>query len=277
MSQAGQLEAIGAYVDEHADAMLDQLKTLVRQPSISAQDGGVKECAELLAGMMRDDGIETQILPTAGQPVVVGKGEAVPGTPTVLVYGHYDVQPVDPLEAWLSPPFEPTIRDGRLWGRGTGDNKGQLLAQLLAYRAWKKVAGAPPLNLTFIFEGEEESMSPNFAQFCREHRDLLAADVVYTSDGPVHESGRYLISLGVRGVLTVELEARGPKRDFPSGHGGNLLPNPAWELVHLLSTMKSPDGRILIEGFEDDVRPIGPEERAAVDELPNDLPAYLAG
>src|SRR2546423_1546090 len=163
MSEAGQLEAVWAYVDEHADAMLEQLKTLVRQPSISAQDVGVKECAELLAGMMRDDGIETRILPTAGQPVIVGKTEPVPGAPTVLVYGHYDVQPVDPLDAWISPPFEPTIRDGRLWGRGTGDNKGQLLAQLLAYRAWKQTAGRAPLNITFIFEGEEASMSPNFA------------------------------------------------------------------------------------------------------------------
>src|SRR5436190_8908206 len=164
VSETSQLDAISAYVDAHADAMLEQLKTLVRQPSISAQDVGVKECAELLAGMMRADGIETQILPTAGQPIIVGKGDAVPGAPTVLVYGHYDVQPVDPLEAWHSPPFEPTIRNGRLWGRGTGDNKGQLLAQLLAYRAWKQVAGGPPLNITFIFEGEEESMSPNFAQ-----------------------------------------------------------------------------------------------------------------
>jgi acetylornithine deacetylase/succinyl-diaminopimelate desuccinylase-like protein len=276
MSQAGQLEAVWAYVDEHADAMLEQLKTLVRQPSISAQDVGVKECADLLAGMMRADGIVTQILPTPGQPVIVGKGEAVPGAPTALVYGHYDVQPVDPLEAWHSPPFEPTIRDGRLWGRGTGDNKGQLLAQLLAYRAWKATAGRPPLNITFIFEGEEESMSPNFAAFCREHRDLLAADVAYTSDGPVHESGRYLISLGVRGVLTVELEARGSKRDYHSGHGGNLLPNPAWELVHLLSSMRAPDGRILIDGFYDGVRPVEPPERAAIDELPLDLPGYFA-
>jgi acetylornithine deacetylase/succinyl-diaminopimelate desuccinylase-like protein len=275
MSEAGHLAAINAYVDEHADAMLDQLKTLVRQPSISAQDVGVKECADLLAGMMRDDGIETQILPTVGQPVIVGKGEAVPGAPTVLVYGHYDVQPVDPLDAWLSPPFEPTIRDGRLWGRGTGDNKGQLLAQLLAYRAWKAVAGRPPLNVTFIFEGEEESMSPHLAQFCREHRDLLGADVVYTSDGPVHESGRYLVSLGVRGVLTVELEARGANRDYHSGHGGNLLPNPAWELVHLLSTMRAPDGRILIDGFYDDVRKVEPAEREVMDELPLDLPGYL--
>jgi len=161
---ADQLKAISAYVDEHAESMLEQLKTLVRQRSISAQDDGVKECAELLAGMMRDDGIETEIYPTAGQPIIVGKGDHVPGAPIALVYGHYDVQPVDPLEAWHSPPFEPTIRDGRLWGRGTGDNKGQLLAQLLAYRAWKQVAGAPPLNITFIFEGEEESMSPNFAQ-----------------------------------------------------------------------------------------------------------------
>jgi len=270
------LEAVWAYVDEHADEMLEQLKTLVRQPSISAQDVGVKECAELLAGMMRADGIETRILPTAGQPVIVGRGEAVPGAPTVLVYGHYDVQPVDPLDAWESPPFEPTIRNGRLWGRGTGDNKGQLLAQLLAYRAWKAVAGRPPLNVTFIFEGEEESMSPHFAQFCREHRELLAADVAYASDGPVHESGRYLISLGVRGVVTVELEARGATRDYHSGHGGNLLPNPAWELVHLLATMRAPDGRILIEGFYDGVRPIEAAERAAIDELPLDLPAYLA-
>lgn len=278
MSQAmDHLTAISAYVDEHADSMLEQLKTLVRQRSISAQNDGVRECAELLAEMMRADGIETQILPTAGHPVIVGKGEEVPGVPTVLVYGHYDVQPVDPLEAWHSPPFEPTIRDGRLWGRGTGDNKGQLLAQLLAYRAWKQVAGAPPLNITFIFEGEEESMSPHLAQFCREHRELLAADVVYTSDGPVHESGRYLISLGVRGVLTVELEARGAKRDFHSGHGGNLLPNPAWEMVHLLSTMRAPDGRILIDGFYDDVRPVEPPERAVIDELPLDLPDYLAG
>ena len=270
------LARISAYVDEHADEMLEQWKTLVRQPSISAQDVGVAECAALLAEMMRADGIDTEILPTAGQPVVVGTGEHVPGAPTVLVYGHYDVQPVEPLDAWTSPPFEPTIRDGRLWGRGTGDNKGQLLAQLLAYRAWKAVVGAPPLNITFVFEGEEESGSPNFAQFCAEHRDRLKADVAYLSDGPVHDSGRYLVSLGVRGVLTCELEARGANRDFHSGHGGNLLPNPAWELVHLLATMRAPDGRILIDGFYDDVRPIQPAERAAIDELPLDLPAYLA-
>jgi acetylornithine deacetylase/succinyl-diaminopimelate desuccinylase-like protein len=271
----GQLEAIWGYVDAHADEMLEQLKTLVRQPSISAQDVGVKECAELLAGMMRADGIETRILPTAGQPVIVGKGERVEGVPTVLVYGHYDVQPVDPLEAWDTPPFEPTIRDGRLYGRGTGDNKGQLLAQLLGYRAWRAVAGRPPVNVTFIFEGEEESSSPNLAQFVREHRDLLAADVVYTSDGPVHETGRQTVSLGVRGILYVELEARGPKRDYHSGHGGNLLPNPAWELVHLLGTMRAPDGRVLIDGFYDDVRTPEPEALAAAAELPIDRDAYL--
>jgi acetylornithine deacetylase/succinyl-diaminopimelate desuccinylase-like protein len=269
-----ELEAVWEYVDAHAEEMLEQLKTLVRQPSISAQNVGVKECAELLAGMMRADGIETRILPTAGQPVVFGVGEAVPDAPTVLIYGHYDVQPVDPLDAWVSPPFEPTIRDGRLWGRGTGDNKGQLLAQLLAYRAWKAVAGRVPVNVKFIFEGEEESTSPHLAAFCREHRELLAADVVYESDGPVHESGRQTVSLGVRGVLSVELEASGPKRDYHSGHGGNLLPNPAWELVHLLGTMRSPDGRILLEGFYDEVRPPEPEALAALAELPLDEEGY---
>ena len=270
-----QLEAVWAYVDAHAEEMLEQLKTLVRQPSISAQDVGVKACAELLAGMMRADGIETQILPTPGQPMVVGVGEAVPGAPTALIYGHYDVQPVDPLEAWESPPFEPTIRNGRLYGRGTGDNKGQLLAQLLAYRAWRAVAGRPPMNVKFIFEGEEESTSPNMAAFVREQRDLLKADLVYTSDGPVHESGRQTISLGVRGVLFVELEASGAKRDYHSGHGGNLLPNPAWELVHLLGTLRSPDGRVLIEGFYDDVREPEPEALAAVEELPIDVGRYM--
>ncbi|MCC7370310.1 MAG: M20/M25/M40 family metallo-hydrolase [Chloroflexi bacterium] len=270
-----QLNAVWAYVDAHQDEMLEQLKTLVRQPSISAQNVGVRECAELLAGMMRADGIETEIVPSAGQPVIIGKGVAVPGAPTILVYGHYDVQPVDPLDAWLSPPFEPTIRDGRLWGRGTGDNKGQLLAQLLAYRAWKEVAGGPPLNITFIFEGEEESGSPHLAQFCRDNRDRLAADMVYLSDGPVHESGKQTISLGVRGVLSIELEAHGTHRDYHSGHGGNLIPNPAWELVHLLASMRAADGRILIEGFEDDVRPVGKAERDAVNALPMDIPAYL--
>jgi acetylornithine deacetylase/succinyl-diaminopimelate desuccinylase-like protein len=270
-----ELESVWEYVDRHADEMLEQLKTLVRQPSISAQDVGVRECAELLAEMMRADGIDTRIMPTPGQGVIVGLGEQVPNAPTVLVYGHYDVQPVDPLEAWESPPFEPTIRNGRLYGRGTGDNKGQLLAQLLAYRAWKQVVGRPPLNVKFIFEGEEESTSPHLAAFARQERDLLAADLVYTSDGPIHESGRQTISLGVRGVLFVELEAKGPKRDYHSGHGGNLLPNPAWELIHLLSTMRSPDGRVLIDGFYDEVRQPEPEALAAVEQLPIDLGRYL--
>ena len=271
-----QLEQVWDYVDRHADGMLEQLKTLVRQPSISAQDVGVKECAELLAGMMREDGLETQVLPTPGQPMIVGKGLEVPGAPTVLIYGHYDVQPVDPLEAWQSPPFEPTLRNGRLYGRGTGDNKGQLLAQLLAYRAWCAVAGGPPLNVKFIFEGEEESTSPNMAPFVRQQRDLLAADLVYTSDGPVHESGRQTLSLGVRGVLFVELEAHGAKRDHHSGHGGNLLPNPAWELIQLLGTMRRADGRVLIEGFYDGVREPEPEALAAVEELPIEIGKYMA-
>ena len=277
MSQTDHLAAISAYVDAHAEPMLEQLKTLVRQPSISAQDVGVKECAEH-AG--RDDARRRHRDPDPahGRPAGhrrQGRGRARARRPSWST-ATTTSSPSIRSKPGTRPPFEPTIRDGRLWGRGTGDNKGQLLAQLLAYRAWKKVAGAPPLNVTFIFEGEEESMSPHLAQFCRENRELLAADVVYTSDGPVHESGRYLISLGVRGVLTVELEARGANRDYHSGHGGNLLPNPAWEMVHLLSTMRAPDGRILIEGFYDDVRPIEPPERAVVDELPLDLPDYLA-
>jgi acetylornithine deacetylase/succinyl-diaminopimelate desuccinylase-like protein len=205
--------------------------------------------------------------------MVLGGRADHPGAPTVLLYGHYDVQPPDPLEEWLSPPFEPTVRDGRLYARGAGDNKGQHFAQLLALESLLACRGALPCNVKVLLEGEEEIGSPQMPAFAREHRDALAADLVITSDGPVDESGRSRILFGVRGVLSFEVRARGANRDLHSGNWGGVAPNPLWTLVHLLATMKDERGEITIEGFYDNVLPLTPLEREALDRLPVDVEA----
>ncbi len=254
-------DPVHRYIDAHREDSLEMLKTLIRQPSVSAQDKGVKECAHLLGRMMEDLGIPAQVIPTATQPVVVGELRKDPKTYTLLLYGHYDVQPPEPLDLWHSPPFEPTVRDGRLYGRGTGDNKGQLITHVLAAKAWLETVGSPPINLKFIFEGEEESGSPGLATFVKAHRERLAADLVYISDGGLDPSGAPVISLGNRGILGITLVAQGADRDNHSGNKGGVAPNPVWMLVHLLATMVDPAGRVLIDGFYDDVRPIGPVEQ----------------
>ncbi len=266
---------VWSYIDRSVPQMIEDLMPLLRQPSISADGTGVVECAHMLAALMREEGIDTQVIPTTGYPVVVGTAHPFPDKPTLLVYGHYDVQPVEPEAAWTSPPFEPTIRDGRIYGRGTADNKGQLFAQLMAHRAWRAVRGSAPVNLTFIFDGEEESGSANLPQFAREHADLLAADAVYLSDGPIDDSGSYRVALGVRGMLGIELKANGAPRDHHSGHMGNLLPNPAWELVELLQSLRAPDGRVLVDGFYDQVDAPEPAAARAAAELPIDVKAFL--
>src|SRR5205823_4459337 len=206
-------------------------------------------------------------------PMVLGGRADRPGAPTVLLYGHYDVQPPDPLEEWVSPPFEPTVRDGRLYARGVGDNKGQHFAQLLALESLLACRGALPCNVKVLLEGEEEIGSPQMPAFAREHRNELAADLVITSDGPVDESGRSRILFGVRGVLSFELRARGANRDLHSGNWGGVAPNPLWALVHLLGTMKNERGEITIEGFYDSVLPLTALEREALDKLPVDVEA----
>jgi acetylornithine deacetylase/succinyl-diaminopimelate desuccinylase-like protein len=253
-------DRVHQHIEDHRSEALETLKTLIRQPSISAQDKGVKECARLLAGIMRDLGIGVEVIDTPTQPVVYGEIVKDPKTCTLLLYGHYDVQPPEPLELWESPPFEPTIRNGRLYGRGTGDNKGQLITHVLAAKAWLEAAGGPPINLKFIFEGEEESGSKGLGHFVREHRVRLAADLVYISDGGLHPSGAPVISLGNRGILGITLVAQGADRDNHSGNKGGVAPNPVWMLVHLLSTVVDRTGRVLIEGFYDRVRPVGPVE-----------------
>jgi acetylornithine deacetylase/succinyl-diaminopimelate desuccinylase-like protein len=255
---------------------LADLSRLVAQPSISAQDIGVRECAEQFVTVLREAGLSARLMPTPRHPIVYAEWLGAPGQPTVLIYGHYDVQPPEPLDAWLSPPFVPTVRDGKLFARGAGDNKGQIFAQIAATRAWLETEGRLPVNVKFLIEGEEETGSPHLDAFVREQRDLLAADLVYTSDGPVHDDAHPQVVYGVRGLLYVELRARGASHDLHSGNWGGLVPNPAWTLVRLLATMLDADNRVLIPGFSDEVRPPTPAMTAAMARIPLDQCAALA-
>ncbi len=264
------LSDVFAYVDAHRDAALARLIDYVRRPSVSAEGLGIAETAEYVAGVLREVGLETRVIETAGAPMVFAERPGPPGAPTVLLYGHYDVQPPDPLDAWVTPPFEPSIRDGRLYARGVADNKGQHLAQILALEALLACRGGFPCGVKVLLEGEEEVGSPQIAPFVEAHRDLLRADLVITSDGPVDESGRSRVVFGVRGVLGLELRARGANRDLHSGNWGGVAPNPLWTLVHLLASMKDEHGRVTIPGFYDRVRPLTEAERAAIAQLPVD-------
>jgi acetylornithine deacetylase/succinyl-diaminopimelate desuccinylase-like protein len=265
------LNGIFAYIDNNAQAFLTRLVDYLRHPSISAYGEGIAETASYIADVMRGIGLAVRIMPTSGWPMVLGEYHVRPDAPTVLLYGHYDVQPPEPLEDWLSPPFEPTIRAGRLYARGVGDNKGQHFAQLLALETLLTCQGTLPCNVKFLLEGEEEVGSPHMPEFVQAHRDELQADLVIISDGPVHESGQSIISFGVRGVLDIELRARGANRDLHSGNWGGVAPNPLWTLVHLLSTMKNERGEITIDGFYDNVQPLTDLERHALSSLPIDI------
>ncbi|WP_226376861.1 M20/M25/M40 family metallo-hydrolase [Oceanobacillus halotolerans] len=262
---------IKEHIESNQDDYLELLFKFLRQKSISAQNVGMEEASTMLKGIMEDIGIETRLIETDGHPVVYGELHNDKNDFTLLIYGHYDVQPPDPVNEWNSPPFEPTIRDGRIYCRGVGDNKGQLMAQLLAIKTFKEVHGDNlPINIKFVFEGEEESGSPNLAKFVETNSELLKADLVYTSDGPMHETGAPFVLLGVRGMLYVELNAKGAKWDNHSGNKGNIAPNPAWKLVNLLNTMRDENGKVLIDGFYDDLREPTQSELELISTLPYD-------
>ncbi|MBI3994240.1 MAG: M20/M25/M40 family metallo-hydrolase [Candidatus Lambdaproteobacteria bacterium] len=269
------MQDILAYIETHKERFLQELCDYLAKPSISTQGVGVEECARYIRAHMDGLGIATQLLPTAGYPVVYGELRNPDARRTLLIYGHYDVQPPEPLDEWVSPPFEPTLRDGRLYARGAGDNKGQHFAHLKAIEAWLHVRKRVPINLKIILEGEEESGSRNLPAFVAEHKALLQADGVFSADGPMHESWRPMVFLGLRGIVTLELRARGANRDFHSGNRGGVVPNAAWDLVHALASMKDRNGRVLIEGFYDNVRPPSAAEEAALAEIPFDPPRVL--
>jgi acetylornithine deacetylase/succinyl-diaminopimelate desuccinylase-like protein len=270
------LQKVFDHVEASRDEFIARVMDYVRHPSISAHNAGIGEVAALLVGILKGLDMEAETVPTQNHPMVLGRRHVSPEKPTVLLYGHYDVQPPDPLELWESPPFEPTIRNGRIYARGIGDNKGQHFAQLLAIESLLAVHGELPCNVIFLLEGEEEIGSPHIAEFVREHADKLKADLVVTSDGPLHESGLPVITFGVRGVAGFELRAKTASRDVHSGNFGGVVPNAIWKLVHLLSTMKNPAGEITIEGLVDPVTPATNLEREAISNLPLNLDAVKA-
>ncbi|WP_067728895.1 M20/M25/M40 family metallo-hydrolase [Oceanobacillus damuensis] len=264
------LKEIQSVLLDKKEEYLEQLFILLRQKSISTQNDGITDCAELLKNIMEEIGINTKIMKTDGHPVVYGEMLKDENAFTLLFYGHYDVQPPDPLDEWLSPPFEPTIRDGRIYARGAGDNKGQLMATLLGIKTYIDLFEDLPINIKFLFEGEEENGSPHLASFVKENKELLKADLVYTADGSSHNSDSPLILLGARGSLQLELKATEAKWDNHSGNTGNIVPNPAWRLIDLLQTMRDKDGNVLIEGFYDHIRKPSPKEQELLQTLPFD-------
>lgn len=271
-----------AYADDRFDDQLADLFDLLRQPSISATGEGVADCVDLVVKHCEAYGFDEVVtLETPGQPSVVAHAAAdAENAPTVLVYGHYDVQPVTP-EAWTSPPFEPTVREGpdgreRIYARGAGDNKGQWFTHLCAVRALRE-SGGLPVNVTLLLEGEEESGSPNLERTVADHRDLFAdADLAYVADGPVDPSGHPHVLMGARGMQYVQVDVRGPNRDLHSGNYGGPVPNPAWELVRIVAALKDETGRVTLDGFYDDVRPITDRDQNALAAMPFDAETVMA-
>ncbi len=274
---AGNLAAVFDYIDQQRGRSVERLLAYLRQPSISAEDIGITETAALLMEMLAGIGLHARTIPTSGHPMVVARWDGAPGRPTVLLYGHYDVQPPDPLDGWTTPPFEPAIRDGRIYARGVADNKGQHLAQILAIEAHLRVHGALPCNVVLLLEGEEEVGSPHMAEFVRDHRDAIRADLAVTADGQMHASGQPTLKYGSRGVVSFDLRVQHANRDTHSGNFGGTVPNPIWTLVHLLATMKNPQGEITVDGFHDAIIPPTAQESAAAARLPIDLDGFKAG
>ncbi len=260
------MKEIFDYIDAHRDEALEDLVRLCRQPTISAQGVGIEETVALLTQMMEQYGITCQVLPSKGFPVVYGELAGESST-TILFYNHYDVQPPEPLELWSSPPFEPTFSQGQLRARGVSDNKGNIVARLLAIQAYRQVQGRLPVSIKFVIEGEEEIGSVNLPDFVKEHRQLLAADGCIWEGGGVDWEGRPMITLGLKGILYVELTVRGAQRDVHSSMA-TIVPNPAWRLVWALASLKDWEENIMVQGFHDSVRPTSQQEIDAIAAMP---------
>jgi acetylornithine deacetylase/succinyl-diaminopimelate desuccinylase-like protein len=260
------------YLESQRDRHLEELKEFLRIPSISAKSehkGDVAAAAEWLAARMRDAGLQSaEVIPTAGHPVVIGEWRGAPGAETLLVYGHYDVQPPEPLDEWTTPPFEPTVRDGNIYGRGSVDDKGQLYLHLKAVEAHLSARGTLPVNVVFLIEGEEEIGSEHLPAFLTEHRERLACDAVLISDTTMFAPGLPSITMGLRGLAYMEIRVRGAQGDLHSGMYGGAVANPANALAEIIAKLRDGDGRVTIPGFYDAVRELSEKEREAIRALP---------
>lgn len=259
-------------IDTQRDVSLEELKAFLRIPSVSTHPhhkDDVQRCAEFLAQEMRRIGLrEVECIPTDGHPVVYGEWLEAPGKPTVLLYGHYDVQPAEPFELWDTDPFEPTVRGDNLYARGATDDKGQVWLHLKALEAHLTQTGRLPVNVKLVIEGEEEVGSPHLDEYIRIHQDHLAADVLLISDTTMFDYEMPAISYGLRGLVYMEVEVRGAKQDLHSGGYGGAVPNSVNALAGIIARLKDDNGRITIPGFYDDVIPLAVEEREAFAALP---------
>jgi acetylornithine deacetylase/succinyl-diaminopimelate desuccinylase-like protein len=266
------LNNIVDFINVHRDRYVDELKEYLAIPSISAlpeHSADVRKAAEWTADALRSAGMQNvRLIDTPGNPVVYGDWLNAPGRPTILFYGHYDVQPVDPVNLWTSPPFEATVRDGEIYARGAADDKGQVFMHIKAIEAHLKEGGSLPVNIKFFIEGEEEVGSVHLDDFVRDHRDDLKADVVVISDTTMFDRGVPSICYSLRGLAYFQIDVRGSRSDLHSGVFGGAVANPAVVLAQILAQMKDRGGRIRIPGFYDDVRPLSDEERAEWKKLP---------
>ena len=258
---------IDEYVAKNAARILRELEALCAQPSISAQGVGMQETAGQVAQSLRARGFRVEIMPTPGYPVIVA--EAVGRSPkTLLLYNHYDVQPPEPLAGWTSPPFQPTLRDGKLYARGAVDDKGHIVCRLAAIDAVRAAYGELPCGIKFIIEGEEEISSPHLASFIHQHAQRLRADACLWEFGDVDYDGLPVAYLGLRGILYVELSVQTGAMDAHSGIGGSIFPNAAWRLTWALASLKNRDERVRIPGFYDHVVPPTERDLQLLAELP---------
>lgn len=269
------MSAWKAYVSSQRERYLAELKELVRIPSISAlpeHSGDVVKAAEWVAQRLIQAGAENcVVLPTSGHPAVYADWlHAGDDQPTILIYGHFDVQPVDPLELWETPPFEPEVRDERLYGRGASDDKGSMLTAILGMEAVLKSEGKLPVNVKFCIEGEEEIGSPDMDAFLAAEKERFACDLVINADGGLWDEDRAAILLGLRGLCDIEVTVTGPKSDLHSGLHGGVLNNPIEALANLIATMRHADGSIAVAGFYDDVVELTAEQRQAINLIPRD-------
>jgi acetylornithine deacetylase/succinyl-diaminopimelate desuccinylase-like protein len=260
------------YIHTNRDRYVSELKHYLAIPSISAlpmHDDDVRRCAQWTADEMKRVGLENvRLAQTPGHPIVYGEWLHAPGAPTILFYGHYDVQPVDPLNQWETPPFEPTVRDGEIYARGAADDKGQVFMHLKAIEAHLKQAGSLPVNIKLIVEGEEEVGSVNLDDFIRENKAQLAADVVVISDSAMFDRGVPSICYSLRGLVYFQIDVRGTKSDLHSGVFGGAVANPAMALAQILAQMKDRGGRVKVPGFYDQVRELSETERNEWKKLP---------
>lgn len=270
-------KAIIAQIDNHIEKNKDQflglLARLCAQPSVSAQNLGIDECAGLVATILREQGFAAEIMPSAGYPVVFGTGSGHSDR-TLLFYLHYDVQPPEPLALWNSPPWEMTRRGDQFFARGISDDKGHIIVRLAALAAVRAVLGDLPGRVKFIIEGEEEVGSPNLEQFVSSHREKLAGDACIWEFGGVNSYGAPTQMLGMRGITYVELRVQTAGRDIHSGLGGSIMPNAAWRLAWALSTLKDAQENILIPGFYDDVLPPSARDLEMLAALPDESERY---